>query len=257
MTPLGALSGLNEAPELPGHRTIPFDYTFRYQLTGTPGNVINKTVTVSIEAPFVAVSIGYGVVPKVTPIIFGPGDLKISSGNGPRQPTLREISLQDIIDSLDLKLIETSRTLTRESGPEAALKNGFKLNLDVAEFALLRGGNVLLESSILKNLFQVVAPSPENIQFLYAIFDEGSGREFQSEPILNIAGLGISNGDRPFRYFAKPLVFAPQSTIRMEVREVSDFQGELHVALHGYKVLGSAGTPTGRVQQRVGRIRTR
>jgi hypothetical protein len=260
MTPLGALSGLNEAPELPGRRTIPFDYTFRYQLTGKPGNVINKTVTVSIEAPFVAVSIGYGVVPKVTPIIFGPADLKISdvvNGNGTRQPTLREISLQDIIDSLDPKLIETSRTLTRESGPEAVLKNGFKLNLDVAEFALLQGGNVLLDSSILKNLFQVVAAPPENIQFLYAIFDEGSGREFQSEPILNIAGLGISNGDRPFRYFAKPIIFAPQSTIRMEVREVSDFEGELHVALHGYKVLGSAGTPTGRVQQRVGRIRRR
>jgi hypothetical protein len=139
--------------------------------------------------------------------------------------------------------------LTRESGPEAALKNGFKLNLDVAEFALLQGGRVLLDSSILKNLFQVVAPPPENIQFLYAIFDEGSGREFQSEPILNIAGLGISNGDRPFRYFAKPIVFAPQSTIRMEVREVSDFQGELHVALHGYKVLGGVGTPTGKIQR--------
>jgi len=258
MTPLGALSGLNEAPEPPGRRTIPFDYTFRYQLTGRPGNVINKTVTVSIEAPFVAVSIGYGVVPKVTPITFGPADLKIlNTGNGTRQPTLREISLQHIIDSLDPKLIETSRTLTRESGPEAVLKNGFKLNLDVAEFALLQGGNALLDLSILKNLFQVVAAPPENIQFLYAIFDEGSGREFQSEPILNIAGLGISNGDRPFRYFAKPIVFAPQSTIRMEVREVSDFEGELHVALHGSKVLGSAGTPTGRVQQRVGRIRRR
>jgi len=252
MTPLGALSGLNEAPELPGHRTILFDYTFRYELTGRPGNVINKTVTVSIEAPFVAVSIGYGVVPKVTPITFGPADLKISdvvNGNGTRQPTLREISFQDIIDALDPKLLETSRTLTRESGPEAALKNGFKLNLDVAEFALLQGGRVLLDSSILKNLFQVVAAPPENVQFLYAIFDEGSGREFQSEPILNIAGLGISNGDRPFRYFAKPIVFAPQSTIRMEVREVSDFQGELHVALHGYKVLGGAGTPTRKIQR--------
>ncbi|HSE85911.1 MAG TPA: hypothetical protein VLJ79_06815, partial [Candidatus Binatia bacterium] len=243
---------------LAGRRTIPFDYAFRYELTGKPGNVINKTVTVSIEAPFIAVSIGYGVVPKVTPIIFGPADLKITNvGDGTRQPTLREISLQDIIESLDSKLIETSRTLTRESGPEAALKNGFRLNLDVAEFALLQGGNVLLASSILKSLFQVVAAPPENIQFLYAIFDEGSGREFQSEPILNIAGLGISNGDRPFRYFAKPIAFAPQSTIRMEVREVSDFQGELHVVLHGYKMLGSAGTPTGTIQRRAGKIRRR
>jgi hypothetical protein len=257
MTPLGAPSGLNESPELAERRTIPFDYAFRYELTGKPGNVINKTVTVSIEATFAAVSIGYGVVPKVTPITFGPGDLKISSGEGPRQPTLREIALQDIIASLDPKLIETSRTLTRESGPEAVLKNGFKLNLDVAEFALRQGGNVLLTSSILNNLFQVVGAPPENIQFLYSIFDEGSGREFQNEPILNIAGLGISDGDRPFRYFAQPITFAPQSTIRMEVREVSDFQGELHVALHGYKVLGGAGTPTGTIQRRAGRIRRR
>jgi hypothetical protein len=253
MTPLGSLSGLNEAPEPAGRRTIPFDYAFRYELTAKPGNVINRTVTVSIEGAFVAVSIGYGVVPKVTPITFGPADLKISgvvNGNGMRQPTLRDISLQDIIDSLDPKLIETSRTLTRESGPEAVLKNGFKLNRDVAEFALLQGGKVELDASTLKNLFQVVAAPPENIQFMYAIFDEGSGREFQNEPILNIAGLGISNGDRPFRYFAQPITFAPQSTIRLEVRELSDFEGQLHVALHGYKVLGGIGTPTGRIQRR-------
>jgi hypothetical protein len=256
-----AFSGIGEAPELTGRRTIPFDYAFRYQLTAKPGNVINKTVTVSIEATFVAVSIGYGVVPKVTPITFGPADLKISdgviNGNRTRQPTLREISLQDMIDSLDPKLIETSRTLTRESGPEAVLKNGFKVNRDVAEFALLQGGKVELDPSILKNLFQVVVAPPENIQFMYAIFDEGSGREFQSEPILNIAGLGISSGDRPFRYFAQPITFAPQSTIRLEVREVSDFQGELHVALHGYKVLGTAGTPTGTMQRTGRRIRRR
>ena len=102
--------------------------------------------------------------------------------------------------------------------PEAVVKNGIKLNPDMAEFALQNGGNTPLDPSILAKLFQVVAAPPENIQFLYAIFDEGSGREFQSEPILNIAGLGISNGDRPFRYFAKPIIFAPQSTIRLEVQ---------------------------------------
>ena len=31
----------------------------------------NSTVDISIEAAFTAVSIGYGVVPKVTPITFG------------------------------------------------------------------------------------------------------------------------------------------------------------------------------------------
>ena len=259
MTPLGALSGLSEAPELAGRRTIPFDYAFRYELTAKPGNVINKTVTVSIEGAFVAVSIGYGVVPKVTPIIFGPTippPIILLTANGNKVP-VRDISLGAVLDGLDSKLPETSRLLKRETGAEAVFKNGIKLNPDIAEFALQKGGNTPLDPSILAKLFQVVAAPPENIQFLYAIFDEGSGREFQSEPILNIAGLGISNGDRPFRYFAQPITFAPQSTIRLEVREVSDFQGELHVALHGYKVLGGAGTPTGTIQRRAGRMRRR
>jgi hypothetical protein len=258
MTPLGALSEFNEAPELAGRRTIPFDYAFRYELTGKPGNAINRTVTVSIEGDFVAVSIGYGVVPKVTPIIFGPTipPPVTLTENGAKVP-LRDISLGAILDGLDSKLPETSRLLKRETGSEAVVKNGVKLNPDVAEIALLGGGKTPLASSLLAKLFQIVAAPPENIQFLYAIFDEGSGREFQSEPILNIAGLGISNGDRPFRYFAKPIVFAPQSTIRLEVREASDFQGELHIALHGYKVLGGAGTPIGTIQRRAVRMRRR
>ena len=118
---------------------------------------------------------------------------------------VRDISLGAVLDGLDSKLPETSRLLKRETGAEAVFKNGIKLNPDIAEFALQKGGNTPLDPSILAKLFQVVGAPPENIQFLYAIFDEGSGREFQSEPILNIAGLGISNGDRPFRYFAQPI----------------------------------------------------
>lgn len=253
MNPATFPTSLGEAPEATSRRTIPFDYAFRYELTGKPGNVINKTVTVSIEATFVAVSIGYGVVPKVTPIIFGPTDAQLIS-LGFRNPPIRleDITLNVVLSVLEEKLKETSRALKGETGPEAVLKNGFKLNPDVAEFALaLQGVNI--PSSVMQNLFQVVGAPPEQIQFLYAIFDEGSGREFQSEPILNIAGLGISNGDRPFRYFAQPITFAPQSTIRLEVREVSDFEGQLHVALHGYKVLGGIGTPTGRIQRRIRR----
>jgi hypothetical protein len=254
MTPSEALSRLNEAPELSGRRTIPFDYAFRYELTGRPGNVINQTVTVSIEATFVAVSVGYGFLPKVTPIFFGPKPPAIIITAVPAKQSLRNIDLGALLDALEAKLRETSRLLRRENAAEAVFKNGIKLNPDIAEFALQNGGSIPLDASALASLFQAVAPAPENVQFLYSIFDEGSGREFQSEPILNIAGLGISNGDRPFRYFGQPIAFAPQSTIRMEVREISDFQGELHVALHGYKVLGRAGTPTGVVQRRIGRM---
>jgi hypothetical protein len=282
MNPATFPTSLGEAPEATSRRTIPFDYAFRYELTGNPGSVTNKTVTVSIEAAFIAVSIGYGVVPKVTPIQFGPEIPQLTTAlptsltlstdrdfrtfftmafvvavRGQRLPTLRDIPLGVLLDALGPKLAETARLLKGETGPEAVLKNGFKLNPDVAEVALQNDGRTPLDPSILKNLFQVVGAPPENIQFLYSIFDEGSGREFQSEPILNIAGLGISNGDRPFRYFAQPITFAPQSTIRMEVREVSDFEGELHVSLQGYKVLGGAGTPTGKIFRRLRRTRRR
>jgi hypothetical protein len=250
MTLAHSPSGFAEAPAFTPRRTVPFEYAFRYDLTGRRDNVLNRTVTVSIEATFVAVSIGYGLVPKVTALTFGPklsAPIILVTTPGKRF-TLRDV-IGPLLDGLDAKLPETSRLLKGETGAEAVLKNGFKLNPDVVELALQNGGNIPLDASVLENLLQVVAAPPENIQFLYSLFDEGSGREFQSEPILSTAGLGISNGDRPFRYFAKPIIFAPQSTIRLEVREVSDFQGELHVALHGYKVLGESGTPTGRVQR--------
>lgn len=92
------------------------------------------------------------------------------------------------------------------------------------------------------------SPSPANnraIDFKYSIVDSGSGRELQNRPIHNIAGLGEPNGERPFRVLAKPMVFMPRSTVRIEVEEVtgSDVDAtvvgaELFIVLHGYKMLG-------------------
>uniref|UniRef100_UPI00248DB251 type I restriction endonuclease n=1 Tax=Dermacoccus nishinomiyaensis TaxID=1274 RepID=UPI00248DB251 len=48
-----------------------------------------------------------------------------------------------------------------------------------------------------------------DVRAMYALFDDGSGREFQSDPVLNIAGLGTANGERPFYHFARPVTFAP------------------------------------------------
>jgi len=232
-------------------RAIPFDYTFRFDLTGERDRVHRGVVTVSVEAIFTAVSIGYGVVPRVTPIIFGPapppppppGPIFLS---GPL-PSLRAITIGSLLDALNKALARTPDVINGETGPEAVFKGGVKLNPQFAELALLNGGqNVINDVETLQSLFQVVSAPSDEIQFLYALFDEGSGREFQSEPLLNTAGLGISNGDRPFRYFARPITFAPRSAIRLEITEKSDFQGELHVSLHGYKVLGGPGSPTGR-----------
>jgi hypothetical protein len=80
------------------------------------------------------------------------------------------------------------------------------------------------------------------IDFKYSIVDSGTGRELQNQFIHNIAGLGKADGDRPFRPFAKPMIFLPRSTIRITVEEISVgaiYQGaELYIVLHGYKILG-------------------
>ena len=236
MTPTAARrtpSAISAATSQPDTRAIPFDHAFRYVLTGTPGSVINSVVTVSIEAAFTAVSIGYGVIPDVQPIIF--------AGAAGSEPDLRSVTLGSLFETLKTQL-------KGDVEADAVFKNGFRLNPAVADVVLQNDGRVPLGPDIFERLFQAVGSPSELIQFKYAIFDEGSGREFQSEPILNIAGLGSATGERPFRYFAEPIEFRPRSTIRMEVTEVSDFKGELHVVLQGYKVLGS-GVSTGALRR--------
>ena len=90
------------------------------------------------------------------------------------------------------------------------------------------------------------------IDFRYTIIDSGSGRELQNLPIHNIAGLGEATGNRPFRPLAKPVLFMPRSTIRIQIEEISvgpiygyedpvtrqRLGAELFIVLHGYKMLG-------------------
>ncbi|MEO8134767.1 MAG: hypothetical protein ABI831_12405 [Betaproteobacteria bacterium] len=88
-----------------------------------------------------------------------------------------------------------------------------------------------------------VPPPPRpTIDFKYSIVDSGSGRELQNQPIHNIAGLGEATGERPFRPMAKPMIFMPRSTIRIEIDEISagsPYTGaELQIVLQGYKMLG-------------------
>jgi hypothetical protein len=257
-TPVRQISRTRPAPPSQNaRRATPFDYAFRYELTGVPGNVINQVITISVEATFTAVSIGYGVVPKVQPIFFGPppfvqGEIPIIPPPPPK--ALSAITIEDVVQGLQIQLDNTFRTLRGETGPEAVFRNGIKLNPDLAEF-VLQTRNQSLPVDVSNRLFQVVGSPSELILFKYALFDEGSGREFQSEPILNTAGLGSANGERPFRHFAPPITFPPRATIRMEITEVSDFKGDLHVSLHGYKVLGGVNSPTGTAQRRAGRRR--
>ena len=79
-------------------KAIPFDHAFRYQLQGKPGNVLNSIVSVSIEAMFTAVSIGYGVVSTVQPIVFGPAPEPASESD---RQSLLSITLEQIFDGLE------------------------------------------------------------------------------------------------------------------------------------------------------------
>ncbi len=257
MIPATLERGLNEAQASTPRRTIPFDHSLLFDLDGKLNAFHKFDVTVSIEAAFVAVSIGYGVIPTVPPIKFAAPPLTPLPPSTATPSTLSTIF--PAIDFLAKALGEGGQFGRGQIGPNTAgvLSNGVRLNPDIAERVLLASPISTLAPDILENLFQAVAAPPDQVQFLYAIYDVGTGRAFQDRPILNIAGLGIANGDRPFRYFAQPITFAPRSTIRMEVTEKSEFSGKLHVVLHGYKVLGGAGTPTGSLRRRARRMRRR
>lgn len=267
-------------------RVVPFDYAFRFSLIGSPGVTAISAVEVSVEGIFTAVSIGYGIVPEVHPITFGIAPTPLldqlnaldrAGGNATAVP-FDTVPLRFMIgaiaeqfeelppatvpvpkiddDSSVLKILSESMGkaggagLLRAPGPRtaAALRNGLRFNPEFAEL-LLQADRRTVPLEALSRCFQLVAPPPKDVQFKYALFDDASGREFQSEPILNTAGLGAADGRRPFRYFARPMEFGPRSRIRMQITEVSDFRGELHVSLQGFKRLGEAGTPTGRVSR--------
>jgi hypothetical protein len=226
-----------EAPSLDAARTIPFDYAFRFNLTGIPGSAQSQRITISIEGAFTAVSVGYGVISQVQPIRFGPlppppgAPIPIAVPGPPK--TLGDVRVSDLVTALDA-LAPTERDLV--------LKNGLRLSPDVASLAI----GAPLTAAVLSQAFEAIPEPLDGIQFTYALFDDGSGREFQSEPILNTAGLGTSNGERPFRQLARPITFAPQAVIRMAITELSTVAGELHVSLHGYKVLGASSDATAR-----------
>ncbi len=122
----------------------------------------------------------------------------------------------------------------------------------VAQAAVSVGPAFANPREVVRMLVQGLLVKLCGIDFKYTIIDSASGRELQNLPIHNIAGLGESTGNRPFRPLAKPVLFMPRSTIRIQVEEVSvgpiygyedpvtrqRIGAELFIVLHGYKMLG-------------------
>lgn len=246
-TAMLAVERRQEATAAAGRKAIPFDYTAHFprederERRGQPPRLekdkkLTALVQVSIEAPFVATGVGYGFVLPASTFTFG------APSGTPRGTDLVEASL----DALNRKLLAAPRggvTL------DTVLAQGIRINPKYLSQLVPRAGTQrgFAWKSLQgrpADLFIAQAPAPEELQFLYAIHDEGTGRAFQNDMVLSTAGLGGPDGRRPFRQFATPVQFAPRSTIRIEILPLQTLEGELHFSLHGYKVLGSPGSPT-------------
>jgi hypothetical protein len=196
---------------------IPYDYAATFDLKGIPGNIVQDVINVSVEGVFVATAIGYGFEEeRGRPI---------------------EIPRQGAQQSLPVPFKPGDVTL--DQIPTEALITGFRLDprLGPAVFP-----DQELPPGFGSKLFQRVKPH-EEISFLFSIVDSATGRELQDEPTHNLASLGKSNGERPFRLLAQPLTFQPRSTIRLQVIERSEgIGGTLFIVLYGYKMV-AAGCP--------------
>src|SRR5207342_60897 len=91
--------------------------------------------------------------------------------------------------------------------PTSALIEGFRVNPRSEQLVFREDGREFtddtLSGAVLSNgtLFQRLR-APAEISFLFSMLDSGTGRELQDEPTHNLASLGKSNGERPFRLLA-------------------------------------------------------
>jgi hypothetical protein len=142
-----------------------------------------------------------------------------------------------------LSTITLGALMTGLDGTGADLSCGFRINPDSADLFVADLPLDRLSPGRLDRVFETCCLDADDLSFLYSIDIVSTGRELQNEAIHNIAGLGISNGDRPFRPLAKPIAFSPRSSIRIQIEERSGPPGKLFIVLQGYKFLGTGRTP--------------
>jgi hypothetical protein len=237
-----ALQGTPECPGemigLPGDRITPFDYVANLPLLNRPGRLINQEVNVNVEGGFVATALGYALQAEISP-------LKLSAA-------------VDRLDAATRALIVNSdgeynlAELPLSVFGAQAIEDGFRIRPSLLRVALQDGG--ALSATVAPEFIDKVFESlnrADDVSFRYTIFDGGTGRELQNGLVNNIAGLGIANGDRPFKRFARPMIFYPRSTIRVLVQEHFG-RGRLYLVFQGYKLsaVARANAPPLRTRRR-------
>jgi hypothetical protein len=235
----------------PSARVIPFDYVARLELTGRRQNVVETETTINAEGGFVASSVGYGLLVEETevPIQWArstevrntsprPAPAATFSGQIQQLAQRRQDWLRDPVANplpsmnladLPLRLLPTS-----------ALTDGIRIKPDHVRIAFEDNGSLAsnLPVTWLDEIFERLN-TPEDVSFRYSIYDSGRGRDLQNQPLHNVAGLGIANGNRPFKKLARSMLFLPRSTIRVRIEEVFG-RGMLFIVFHGFKFLAPA-----------------
>jgi hypothetical protein len=231
----------------PGATVLPFDYGASFALGGRPGNVLQDVVNISPDGIFVATAIGYGfaeerarplrVRPASPEAFIQPGDVRL--GDLPIDALLSGLRLNPALHALAFR---------GEGSPGAPFVPG-----RAGAFADQPVARALLEEADERRGLLQRLKSTEEISFLFSIVDTATGRELQDEPTHNLASLGASDGSRPFRQLATPLLFQPRSSVRLQVIERSDgIRGTLHLVLFGYKLVGVGACPEPILRRLVG-----
>ena len=178
---------------------IAFDSAATFRLEGKPGRIVEDVINVSPEGVFVAVAIGYGFEEeRGRPLVFDlpgapaavvPGDLTLDSI--PVSALLEGFRVNPRFEHLIFETPGANREIDRRAVRERIFSDKpVPANL--------------LTDARHPTLFERVK-TPGEISFFFSIIDSSTGRELQDEPTHNLASLGKSNGERPFRLLAQPI----------------------------------------------------
>ena len=178
----------------PATKEIPYDYVAKFKLQGKPGNRVQDVINVSVEGGFVAVAIGYSVIPanlSAVPLSSIPVTL-ISAGQTLTAASPQDTSLIEII----------AETVAAHLTPNIRFEKLAEAQPPQATVAMDRKAAVKQLMSVIQPVFgdprillQCLLIRFCGIDFKYSIVDSGTGRELQNQPIHNIAGLGEATGD--------------------------------------------------------------
>jgi hypothetical protein len=228
----------------PTGKEIPYDYVAKFTLKGIRGNREQDVINISVEGAFVAVAIGYSFIPARLQALTRPPEKLLDLINRLIDSPVATQTANALKTNFNLLTAHQLVNISQAIAPTL----GQIVQIIVHTISQTTSQTTVDPLMVLQCLLVRLC----GIDFKYSIIDSGTGRELQNQPIHNLAGLGEPTGDRPFRPLAKPMLFMPRSTIRIEVEEVSEgpiiygyddragrrVGAELFIVLHGYKILG-------------------